>query len=65
MLEHLAARSHSGDLLISLAKSHLADNEWGMARISIERAISRGNLSDYPQALSLLEEVNQRLGIRP
>jgi hypothetical protein len=40
------------------------NNEWGKAKIAIERAFEKGNLVDHESAVRLLVDVNSQLGIR-
>lgn len=64
MLDLLAMKCSGGELYVSLASRYLRDNEWGKAKIAIERAFEKGNLVDHESALKLLIEVNSRLGVR-
>lgn len=64
MIDLLAAKSNSADVLISLAKLHLSNDEWGRARMVVEEAIGRGNLSDEVEAFDLLQEIDHRLGLK-
>ena len=63
MIELLARKSASGDLFINLAKHHLQEHEWGLARMAILEGLSRGKLSDLDQALAMLEDICLRLSI--
>jgi uncharacterized protein HemY len=64
MLDLLAKKCRGGDLYVSLASLHLHNNEWGKAKIAIERAFEKGNLVDHASAVRLLIDVNSRLGVR-
>jgi hypothetical protein len=65
MLEILSHKVAAGDLYVSLAQRHLANHEWGQARIAIEKGIAKGRLSDSRQAGKLLRDICHRLGIDP
>ncbi len=64
MLDLLCRKSSSGDLDVNLARHHLASHEWGRARMTLERALAKGRLSEPEQARILLQEVRDRLGVR-
>ena len=64
MLDLLCRKSSSGDLDVNLARRHLASHEWGWARMTLERALAKGRLSEPEQARILLQEVRDRLGVR-
>lgn len=64
MPDLLCRKSSSGDLDVNLAKRHLASHEWGRSRTTLERALTKGRLSEPEQALILLQEVRDRLGVR-
>lgn len=63
MIEELAKKVHSGDVFVGLAALHLSNNEWGRAKTAIDQALRKGGLSDQNRAISLLEDINGRLGI--
>ncbi len=63
MIEILSRRCHSGDLCINLARRHLGNNEWGLARKALEEGMARGRLSEPDTAIELMKEICQRLGI--
>jgi len=65
MMELLARRASGGDLYLNLARSHLANHEWGEARNAVLRALAKGNLSDEPSARQLLARISDTMGIRP
>lgn len=64
MLDLLCRKSSNGDLDVNLARRHLASHEWGRARMTLERALAKGRLSEPEQARILLQEVRDRLGVR-
>ena len=64
MLDLLCRKSSSGDLDVNLAMRHLASHEWGRARMTLERALAKGRLSEPERARVLLQEVRDRLGLR-
>ena len=53
MLDLLCRKSSSGDLDVNLAMRHLASHEWGRARMTLERALAKGRLSEPEQARSI------------
>jgi len=63
MIELLSKRTVSGDLFVNLAKHHLQLHEWGLARIAIENAIERGELSEPRRAHKLKRAIERSLGI--
>lgn len=63
MIELLSRKSTSGDLLISLARHHLENHEWGLARLAVEDGLARGHLSDPDLAHELLQDVARRMGV--
>ncbi len=63
MIELLSRRCHSGDLCINLARRHLGNNEWGLARMALEEGMARGRLSEPDTARELMKEICQRLNI--
>jgi len=63
MLDLLCRKSSSGDLDVNLAMRHLASHEWGRARMTLERALAKGRLSEPEQVRILLQEVRDRLGV--
>jgi hypothetical protein len=64
MLDLLCRKSSSGDLDVNLARRHLANHEWGRARMTLERALDKGRLSEPETVSTLLQEVCDRLGVR-
>jgi hypothetical protein len=64
MLDLLCRKSNCGDLEVNLAMRHLANHEWGRARMALERGLAKGLLSEPEQAHLLLQEVRARLGVR-
>lgn len=42
MLNLLSKKASSGDLYINLAQNYLQKHEWGLARMSVERALAKG-----------------------
>ena len=64
MLDLLSRKSSSGDLDVNLAMRHLASHEWGRARMTLERALAKGRLSEPETVSTLLQEVCNRLGVR-
>ncbi len=65
MIDVLSRKVAAGDLYINLARRHLANHEWGEARIAVEKGIAKGRLSDPRQAGRLLRDICSRLGIDP
>lgn len=65
MIDLLASKTGNGDLLINLASRQLENHEWGMARLTIEQALERGNISDRERARQLLQDTCRRMGINP
>ena len=65
MLELLAKKSSRGDLFVNLARQHLLNHEWGLARMAVEDALARGQLSDFELVRSLQAEIDDRLGLGP
>ena len=65
MLELLAKKSSRGDLCVNLARQHLLNHEWGLARMAVEDALARGQLSDFELVRSLQAEIYDRLGLGP
>ncbi|MCB1695648.1 MAG: hypothetical protein KDI34_05415 [Halioglobus sp.] len=63
MLDLLCRKSNCGDLEVNLAMRHLASHEWGRARMTLERALAKGRLSEPETARTLLQEVCDRLGV--
>lgn len=63
MLDLLSRKSSCGDLDVNLARHHLASNEWGRARMALERGLAKGRLSEPERAHTLLQEVCDRLGV--
>jgi hypothetical protein len=63
MLNLLSKKASSGDLYINLAQGYLQKHEWGLARMSVERAFAKGALSEPDHALELLQDIHQRLAI--
>ncbi len=61
----LARKADSGDLSANLARQHLRNHEWGLAKIAVEDALARGRLSDPDKVHSLLAEIDDRLGLTP
>jgi hypothetical protein len=64
MLDLLCRKSSSGDLDVNLAMRQLASHEWGRARMTLERALAKGRLSEPETVSTLLQEVCDRLGVR-
>lgn len=65
MLDLVARKSNKGDLYLNLAKSHLRRHEWGLARLAIEEALSKGHLSDPTQAKHLLRKAHRSMSHKP
>ena len=65
MIDCLSRKVDAGDLYVNLARRHLANHEWGNARIAIEKGIAKGRLSNPRQASELLHDICFRLGINP
>lgn len=63
MIDLLAKKTATGDLYIDMAVRHLAAHEWGQAKLAIERAIAKGQLSDPHKAQNLLRNVCTKLGV--
>ncbi len=63
MLDILAKKSQRGDLCVNLARQHLLNHEWGLARMAVEDALTRGRLSEPEIARSLQAEIYDRLGL--
>jgi hypothetical protein len=63
VLELLAKKSSGGDLSVNLARQHLLNHEWGLARMAVEDALARGRLSEPNQARLLQAEIYYRLGL--
>jgi hypothetical protein len=57
MIDLLAKKSSNGDLYIVQATLHMANHEWGLARIAIERGIAKGDLSNPERAYTLMQVV--------
>lgn len=64
MLDLLCRKSSCGDLDVNLARRYLAFDEWGQARLALERGLSKGRFSEPEQARLLLQEVRDRMGIQ-
>jgi hypothetical protein len=64
MLHLLSKKTASGDLYISLARQHLKNHEWGLAKAAIEQGMTKGHLSDPDKACKLLQDICKRMGIR-
>ncbi len=63
MLDILAKKSQRGDLCVNLARQHLLNHEWGLARMALEDALARGRLSEPELARTLQQEIYERLGL--
>ncbi len=63
MVDLLSSKSNSGDICINLARQLLQRNEWGLAMRAVERGFAKGRLSEPEEAVALLQEICQRLGI--
>lgn len=63
MVDLLSSKSSSGDLCINLARQLLQRNEWGLAMRAVERGFAKGRLSEPDEAVALLQDICQRLGI--
>lgn len=63
MLQLLSKKTASGDLYISLARQHLKNHEWGLAKVAIEEGMAKGRLSDPDKACKLLQDICKRMGI--
>lgn len=61
MIQLLASKAKSGELAINLARQHFENHEWGLARIAIDNAFSKGDLADGESARDLKMEILQRL----
>ena len=57
MIDALTMKSASGDLYVNLAKLHLSNHEWGLARRAVESGLEKGELSDFAEARRLLGEI--------
>jgi hypothetical protein len=64
MIDLIAHKLGSGDMLVNLARRHLVNHEWGAARMALEQGLAKGQLSDNELAGELLLEISQRLGVR-
>ena len=64
MLDWICRKSCSGDVDVNLAKRHLAAHEWGQARIALERALAKGQLSEPQRARILLQDVCERMAVK-
>ena len=65
MIKLLAKKSDKGELSLNLARHHLSNHEWGLARIAIENAIATGRLSEPDQAFQLLADIHHKMGTNP
>jgi hypothetical protein len=63
MLDLLSRKASSGDLYVNMAQGHLQKHEWGMAKISVERALAKGALSEPGRARELLQDACARLAV--
>ncbi len=63
MVDLLSSKSNSGDISINLARQLLQRNEWGLAMRAVERGFAKGRLSEPEEAVALLQDICQRLGI--
>jgi len=61
MLEVLAKKCRSGDLSIALAERHVSNHEWGLARIAVEQALTKGHLANPGHANQLLKDILRRI----
>lgn len=64
MIDLLAEKSSNGDLYIVQATLYMANHEWGLARIAIEKGIAKGDLSNPERAYTLMQVVCSILDIR-
>lgn len=62
MLEELAKLTRTGNTDVQLARVYLSSHEWGRELISLENALTKGNLEDPGCAYRLLSEVYSKLG---
>ena len=62
MIKLLAKKSDKGELSLNLARHHLSNHEWGLARIAIENAIAKGGLSEADYAFELLADIHHKMG---
>jgi len=63
MLDLLSRKASSGDLYITMAQAHLQKHEWGLAKLSVEKALAKGALSEPDHARELLQDICGRLAI--
>lgn len=63
MIELLSKKTSSGDLYINMARDYLSKHEWGLAKMSVERGLDKGALSEPNHARELLQEIRLRLAI--
>ena len=63
MLDLLCRKSACGDLKVNLARHYLACHEWGRARLTLEKGLAKGRLSEPEQARMLSQEVWDHLGV--
>jgi hypothetical protein len=63
VLDLVAKKASSGDVGINLARQYLLRQEWGLAKMAVEDALTRGCLTEPDVAQLLLDEVHDRLGI--
>jgi hypothetical protein len=65
MIKALARKTSTGDLYLCMAKQHLGNHEWGLALQAVDRALTKGSLSDVTEAQSLMHSIASLLGITP
>jgi len=65
MLDLVARKSSTGEVYLNIARAYLRKHEWGMARMAIEDALSKGHLRDPAKAHRLSREISRRLSTRP
>lgn len=65
MIELVARKVSSGDIYISKSRAHLDKNEWGMAYLSLQQALKKGNLSEEDKAIGLYREICMCLNLAP
>ena len=63
MIDALTMKLVSGDLYVNLAKLHLTNHEWGLARKAIDSGLAKGELSDLAEARRLSREISCLLSV--
>jgi hypothetical protein len=50
---------------VSLAQAHLRKHEWGLAKLAIEKALSKGKLNNPTEAQQVLLTVYKSMSLKP